>query len=81
MVSVDHFAHELRTQFRKAADQGAMGIVITSRELCQSLRNANHSTRTCCEAMHGEVRPGDLVLVGEDSGEGMAVRYLLPREG
>lgn len=30
--------------------------------------------------MHGEVLPGDLVLFGLDSGAGMAVRYLLPRE-
>jgi DNA-binding MurR/RpiR family transcriptional regulator len=30
MVSVDHFAHELRTQLRNAAAQGATTIVITS---------------------------------------------------
>jgi hypothetical protein len=28
MVSIDHFAHELRTQLKRAAEQGATNILI-----------------------------------------------------
>jgi len=80
MVSADHFAHELRTQLRSAAAQGATTIVITSGELCKSVRDSGHSTQACCEAMQAEVKPGDVVLVSA-SGAGMTVRYRLPRTG
>lgn len=79
MVSVDHLAQELRTQLRSAAEQGATSIVINSDKLCLSVRNANNSTHACCEAMKAEVKRGDVVLVAQDSGAGMTVRYLLPR--
>jgi hypothetical protein len=78
MVSADHFAHELRTQLRSAAAQGATTIVITSGELCKSIRASGHWTRSCCEAMQAEVKPGDVVLVSA-SGAGMTIRYRLPR--
>ena len=78
MVSVDHFAHELRTQLRSAAAQGATTIVITSGELCKSIRGSGQSTQASCEAMLAEVKPGDDVLVSV-SGAGMTVRYRLPR--
>jgi hypothetical protein len=78
MVSADHFAHELRTQLRSAAAQGATTIVITSGELCKNIRMGNSSTQACCEAMQAEVKPGDDVLVAA-SGAGMTVRYRLPR--
>jgi hypothetical protein len=78
MVSADHFAHELLTQLRSAAAQGATTIVITSGELCKSIRGSGHSTQACCEAMLAEVKPGDDVLVSA-SGVGMTIRYRLPR--
>jgi len=78
MVSVDHFAHELRTQLRSAAAQGATTIVITSGEFCKNIRMGSGSTQACCEAMQAEVKPGDDVLVSA-SGAGMTVRYRLPR--
>jgi hypothetical protein len=78
MVSADHFAHELRTQLRSAADQGGTTIVITSGELCKAIRNSGHPTEACCEAMQAEVKPGDDVLVSA-SGAGMTIRYRLPR--
>jgi hypothetical protein len=78
MVSIDHFAHELRTQLRNAAVQGATTIVITSGELCKSIRDSGHSTQACCEAMQAEVQSGDDVLVSAN-GAGMTVRYRLPR--
>jgi hypothetical protein len=57
LVSVDHFRYELITQLRSAAVQGATTIVVNSTELCRSLRNANHSTHACCEAMQAEIKP------------------------
>jgi hypothetical protein len=78
MVSADHFAHELRTQLRSAADQGGTTIVITSGELCKNIRMGNSSTQACCEAMMAEVKPGDVVLVSS-SGAETIIRYRLPR--
>ena len=76
--SVDHFAHELRTQLRNAAEQGATTIVITSGDFCKKNRMGCGSTQACCEAMQAGVKPGDDVLVST-SGAGMTVRYRLPR--
>jgi hypothetical protein len=81
MVSADHFAHELRAQLKNAAAQGATTIVITSAKLCQTIPLGNRSTHACCEAMQGEVKSGDVVLVEQNSNSGMAVRYRLPRSG
>jgi hypothetical protein len=78
MVSADHFAHELRTQLRSAAAQGATTIVITSGELCKNIRMGNSSTQACTMAMLAEVKPGDVVLVSA-SGAETIVRYQLPR--
>jgi hypothetical protein len=80
VVSIDHFRHELISQLRRAAAKGATSIVITSGELCQSIRMGKSSTNACCEAMQAEMKPGD-VLIDQSSGAGMIVRYLLPRTG
>jgi hypothetical protein len=78
LVSVDHFAYELRLQLRSAAEQGATTIVITSGEFCKSIRGSGKSTQACCDAMLAEVKAGDDILVST-SGAGMTVRYRLPR--
>jgi hypothetical protein len=78
LVSADHFRYELITQLQSAAAQGATTILVNSTELCRSIRNANHSTHACCEAMQAEIKPGD-VVIEQKSGTGMTVRYLLPR--
>ena len=79
LVSVDHFKYELIAQLRNASAQGATTLVVNSTELCRSIRNANHSTQACCEAMEAEIKPGD-VVIQQNSGAGMTVRYLLPRK-
>ena len=79
MVSVDHFAHELRSQLRTAAAQGATNILINSRELCKSVRMGNSFLEACCEAMQQELRSDDIVVRDKNSGDGMSVRYHLPR--
>ena len=79
MVSVDHFAHELRSQLRSAAAQGATNILITSRELCKSVRMGSAFLDACCEAMQQELRSDDIVVRDKDSGAGMGIRYQLPR--
>jgi hypothetical protein len=81
MVSVDHFSHELRSQLHSAAAQGATSIVITSTELCKSVRMGTAWMEACCEAMQQEIKPSDIVIRDRDSGVGMRVRYQLPRVG
>ena len=81
MVSVDHFTHELRSQLHSAAEQGATSIVITSSELCKSVRMGSVWMEACCEAMQQEIKPTDVVIRDKDSGVGMRVRYQLPRIG
>jgi hypothetical protein len=77
VVSIDHFRHEMISQLRRAAAKGATSIVITSRELCQSIRMGKSSTNACCEAMQAEMKPGD-VLVDQSSGAGSRLRLLKP---
>jgi hypothetical protein len=79
LVSVDHFGFELRSQLRTAAAQGANSIVITSGELCKSVRMGSASMDACCEAMQQELLSGDTVLREKEVGVGMSVRYQLPR--
>jgi hypothetical protein len=79
MVSVDHFAYELRSQLRAAADRGATNILITSRELCKSVRMGTAFLDACCEAMQQELQSDDIVVQDQNSGAGMSVRYRLPR--
>jgi hypothetical protein len=78
LVSIDHFAHELVWQLRLASEQGATTIVITSDELCNSIRKAGRWTEACCEAMQAELEPGDDVLSEQGRGSRMTVR--LPRQ-
>jgi hypothetical protein len=79
MVSVDHFTQELKWQLRTAAEQGATTVVITSEDLCKLIRDGSRSTQACCDAMQAEVKPGDVVLVPQNIGSGMTVRYRMPR--
>ena len=79
LVSVDHFKYELIAQLRSASAQGTTALVVNSTELCKSIRNANHSTQACYEAMEAQIKPGDAVIE-QKSGTGMTVRYLLPRK-
>jgi hypothetical protein len=79
MVSVDHFTYELRSQLRRATAQGASNILITSSELCKSVRMGTAFLDACCEAMQQELRTDDIVVRDKDSGAGMIVSYRLPR--
>jgi hypothetical protein len=78
MVSVDHFGYELRRQLNEAAANGAIELLLTSYDLCRSVRSGTAWLDACCAAMEQEVREGD-VVVQNRSGHGMAVRYRLPR--
>jgi hypothetical protein len=80
VVSTDHFKQELISQLRRAAEQGAPTVVVTSTDLCRSIRNANNFMEACYEVMQSEIKPGDVVL-DQSSGNAMAIRYLLPRPG
>jgi hypothetical protein len=78
MVSIDHFGQKLMVRLRKAAEQ-AGSIVISSDDICQSLRGGAGRLEACCAAMQAEVKPGDDVIVDQTSGAGMTVGYRLPR--
>lgn len=78
MVSADHFGYELRQQLSEAAAKSASELLITSHDLCRSVRSGTVWLNACCEAMEQEIRDGD-VVVQNRSGHGMAVRYRLPR--
>jgi hypothetical protein len=78
MVSVDHFRYELISQLRRGTAEGAATIVITSGDLCKSIRDANRWTQACCEAMKAEMKDGD-AMIDERSGVVMTIRYRLPR--
>ena len=82
MVSSDHYAQELKAQFGRAATRGMSHILINSRELHSSLGDfpsLNDKPISCRLAMQSEMKAGDVLLVAEDSAEGMTVRYVLPR--
>jgi hypothetical protein len=81
MVSADHFAHEVRAQFKKAAAQRATSAVIASGELHRLLGGypgSTHGMPACCEVMRYEMKLGDILLV-ESDGVGMTVCHQLPR--
>jgi hypothetical protein len=79
MVSTDHFRHELLAQLGRAATNGRIDVLINSGELCRSISNGNYSSVACCDAMQGEFKLGDTLLLDRSNGAGMTVRYLLPR--
>jgi hypothetical protein len=79
MVSTDHFRQELLAQLGRAATNGRIDVLINSAELCRSISNGSTSSVACCEAMQGEFKLGDTVLLDRSHGAGMTVRYLLPR--
>jgi hypothetical protein len=80
MVSLDHFGQELRAQMSRATADGATELLINGKALCRSLRGDGSSISACSKAMRAELKPGDTVIVDEGAGEGMIIRYLLPRQ-
>jgi hypothetical protein len=80
MVSTDHFRHELLAQLGRAAAIGGIDVLINSGELCRSIFNGNFSSVACCDAMQGEFKPGDTMVLDRGNGAGMTVRYRLPRD-
>jgi hypothetical protein len=79
MVSADHFRRELLAQLGRAATNGRIDVLINSAELCRSISNGSTSSVASCEAMQGEFKLGDTMLLDRSNGAGMTVRYLLPR--
>jgi hypothetical protein len=79
MVSTDHFRQELLAQLGRAAANGRIDALINSGELCRSISNGNSSSIACCDAMQGEFKLGDTLLLDRSNGAGMTVRYRLPR--
>jgi hypothetical protein len=83
MVSIDHFRQELSAQLGRAAAQNLRDVLINSGELYRSLGGypgSIHGMPVCCDAMEAEIMPGDIILVENNNGAGMTVRYYLPRK-
>jgi len=82
MVSVDHFRRGLLAQIDRAANDGLIDVLINCGELYRLLGGypgSTHGMPSCCDAMRGEMKLGDTLLLDRTSGVGMTVRYLLPR--
>jgi hypothetical protein len=79
MVSIDHFGQELRAQIGRAATSGTTDVLINSLDLCGSIPKGNYAAELCCDAMQGEMKAGDVLLIERTHSAGMTVRYLLPR--
>jgi len=79
MVSVDHFRQELLAQFGRANEAGRVDLLVNSGELCRSLPTGTDWSAACCDAMESEMKLGDVLLVERVNGNGMTVRYQLPR--
>ena len=79
MVSIDHFGQELRAQIGRAATSGATDVLINSLDLCGSIPNGGYAAESCCDAMQGEMKAGDILLIERTHSAGMTVRYVLPR--
>jgi hypothetical protein len=82
MMFSEHFRDELLGQMARATARGGKNILINSAELHSSLGDfpgANHHSTACCEAMEGEMKTGDIIVVEKSNGFGLTIRYLLPR--
>jgi hypothetical protein len=82
LVSVDDFRQELLVQMGRALKSGAGNVLINAPDLYRSVGGSpgsSHGMPFCCDAMQGEMKPGDLLLVERTSPAGMTVRYFLPR--
>jgi hypothetical protein len=61
MVSIDHFGQELRAQIGRAS--GTTDVLINSLDLCGSIPNGSYAAESCCDAMQGEMKAGDILLI------------------
>jgi hypothetical protein len=66
----------------RALKSGAGNVLINAPDLYRSVGGRPGSSLGmpfCCDAMQGEMQPGDLLLVERTSPAGMTVRYFFPR--
>ena len=62
MVSIDHFGRELGAQISRAATSGATDALVNSLDPCGSIPKGNYAAESCCDAMQGEMKAGDILL-------------------
>jgi len=75
------FTDELHAQMERATSLGSKFVLINSWELhneAGGLPGIDHSLPMCRVAMRKDMTGGDLMLV--DTGGGLSIRYLLPRQ-
>jgi hypothetical protein len=78
------FREELHSILKKAETLGLVAVDVNSGSLHRRVGGypgTNHRMPMCCEAMYGEMGPGDEVVKQPRSGKGasVVVRYKLPR--
>lgn len=78
MVSYDHFRIALLTRLR-LLESDQTEIAINSIEFCSSFRKGGLNIDACCQAMTDEMQSGDVVEQERESGDGLTIRYQLPR--
>jgi hypothetical protein len=79
MVSIDHYRQELIAQMDRATKSGATDVLINALNLSDSISKGRYQTESCCEAMHDEIKTGDVLIIARTHSAGMTVRYRLPR--
>ena len=76
VVFTDHFRRGLRAQMARATIAGQLDVL---NQLLGGYPGSIHGMPLCCDAMQAEFKPGDTMILDRTNGDGMTVRYLLPR--
>lgn len=79
VVSTDHFYYALASQLREAQKLGATELVVSSTALQLAVGGRSGFLDNCLAAMEQETGAQDEVLIARDSGQGMSIRFALPR--
>jgi 5-methylcytosine-specific restriction protein A len=84
MPTVEEFRAELRQQLRDAELRGASHLEVNSGALHRKLGGypeGPHQMPSCCDAMYGEQKAGDVILAKPPKGKGasLTISYKLPR--
>ncbi|MBX7134276.1 MAG: hypothetical protein K1X67_16505 [Fimbriimonadaceae bacterium] len=84
MPTTDDFRRALHQEFQAAQEKGMKSIRIISGDFHRQVGGypgTNHRMPLCCNAMHGEVNAGDVIVSSPPSGKGatLTIEYMLPR--
>lgn len=83
-VNKEIFQTALRETLKIAANLGFVAVDLNSGNLHRRIGDypgPDHRMPVCCDAMHDEMKAGDLIVTQPESGKGasLVIRYKLPR--